>query len=267
MNKRKFISGLTVGLVLFILSCEQSDPVEKKATLIWSDEFDGTELNSEKWEVQLGDGSQYGIWAWGNNEKQYYKKENILIEEGKLKIKAVYEENNGYNYSSARIRSMDRGDFQYGRIEASIRMDNTPGLWHAFWMLPTSPSSSWPISGEIDIMEYVGNSPNQILNYVHFADVYENHLSKGEGYTISQDDKFHQYAIEWDENQIIWYRDSIETFKILRDDDELGPTWPFDSKFHILLNTAVGGNLGGEIDELAMKESKFMEVEYVRVYQ
>ena len=258
---------LYIGAGLLVaFSCKQSDPVIKQKELIWSDEFNSDELDGAKWEIMFGDGSQYGIWQWGNNEAQYYTKNNISIVDGKLKIKAVAEDIQGYEYSSARIRTQGKADFKYGRIEASIRMDDTPGLWHAFWMLPTDPVEGWPISGEIDIMEYIGNQPNQLLNYIHFADQLQTHQSIGYSTEIEQDDDFHVYAVEWNENEIKWFRDSIPTFAIERSNEKISDTWPFDAKFHLLLNTAVGGNLGGNIDKELMKTPRYMEVDYVRVY-
>lgn len=235
--------------------------------LVWADEFNGEQLDESKWEYQLGDGSQYGLWRWGNNEEQFYKKENVSVSNGKLLIKAVREDVGDYKFTSARIRSLNKGDFKYGRMEASIRMANTNGLWHAFWMLPSNPNEGWPISGEIDVMEYVGNTADQILNYIHFADVNDNHRSLGNSTFINYDNNFHQYAVEWDENQIVWFLDSAETFKVQRTNDVIAATWPFDAKFHLLLNTAVGGNLGGNIDVQGLQKPKFMEVDYVRVYQ
>ena len=90
-------------------------------------------------------------------------------------------------------------------------------------------------------MEYVGNSPDEILNTLHFADNFENHQYLGSQTPIMDDNQFHLYTIEWDENNIIWYFDKVETFRITRSDPSIVNTWPFDAEFHILLNTAVGG--------------------------
>lgn len=260
----------TILLSLFLLgfvSCKQSEPIKKDYKLIWSDEFDKSELDESKWEYQLGDGSEYGLWRWGNNEDQYYKKENASVVSGILRIKAVREDVNDYQFTSARIRTLEKLDFKYGKVEASIRMANTGGLWHAFWMLPSHPTKPWPISGEIDIMEYVGNSPNEILNTIHFADQFGNHRFIGDSEPIVLDNDFHLYAVEWDENKMVFYRDSVETYSIFRTNESVSNTWPFDAEFHLILNTAVGGNLGGTIDVQGLQRAKYMEVDYVRVYQ
>ena len=253
--------------VCLLASCAQKDPLPVVTNLVWSDEFDGNALDESKWEAMIGDGSAYGLWRWGNNEDQYYKKENAIVEDGVLKVKAMKESIAGYDYTSARLRSLNSGDFKYGRIEASIKMADTPGLWHAFWMLPSNPTESWPISGEIDIMEYVGNKSDQLLNTIHFADRFGTHDQIGESTPFVNDYGFHQYAVEWNENEITWFIDSVETYSVLRSNDRISNTWPFDAEFHLLLNTAIGGNLGGSFDPNGLLAPKYMEVDYVRVYQ
>jgi len=265
MHKIYWILLLT--LALGFGSCEQSDPPVKEFNLVWSDEFVGNALDEEKWEYQLGDGSAYGLWLWGNNEEQYYKEENVVVENGVLKITSKAEQVGNLDYTSGRIRSLNKADFKYGKIETSARMSDVAGLWHAFWMLPSNPSESWPVSGEIDIFEYIGNAPEEILNYIHFADPNGNHNQLGQSTPIPPDNLFHTYSIEWDENRIVWFRDGVETYAVLRTNSQISATWPFDSEFHILLNTAVGGNLGGTIDVNSMQSPQLMEVEYVRVYQ
>lgn len=252
---------------LLIFGCHQSDPVSTDYQLIWEDLFDGDELDLMKWEYQTGDGSAYGLWRWGNNEDQFYKKENAYLKNGFLRIKAIAEKEQNYNYTSARIRTKGLADFYHGKIEASIRMANTKGLWHAFWLLPSNPNESWPMSGEIDIMEYVGNSPNEILNTVHFADDFNNHKYIGGSSEFNNDNQFHKYGIEWDENKIIWFLDDKETYRILSSNPAISNNWPFNADFHLIFNTAVGGNLGGEIDSVSLVNPKFMEVDYVKVYQ
>lgn len=266
MMRKQFPLLLCIAGLLFA-ACEQSDPPAIEQVLVWSDEFEDTALDTSKWEIMLGDGSNYGLWRWGNNEDQYYTANNVSLSNGMLRIRAEADSIAGYGYTSARIRSLNSGDFKYGKVEASIRMDPTAGLWHAFWMLPSNPVDPWPISGEIDIMEYVGNQPNELLTTVHFADAFGNRNQLGSSQPFVNDNAFHLYAMEWDENKITWYQDSTEVYSVLRSNDQIGATWPFDAKFHVLLNTAVGGNLGGAIDVQAMQTPRYMDVEYVRVYQ
>ena len=148
-----------------------------------------------------------------------------------------------------------------------IRMDISAGLWHAFWMLPSNAAEPWPVSGELDIMEYVGNKPNEMFQTIHFADRFGNHQFIGEIFPFLTATGWHLYALEWDENKIVWYIDEEETYRIERTNDAVAETCPYDAKFHILLNTAVGGTLGGDVDDNALATPNFMEVDYVRVYQ
>ena len=258
---------LLILLAFTFFNCKQSDPIKTEFTLVWEDQFSGSEIDTDKWEFQIGDGANYGLWRWGNNEEQYYRKENARVSNGKLLIKAVAEEFENYQYTSARMRTKGKADFKYGKIEAMIRMADTQGLWHAFWLLPSNPSQNWPMSGEIDIMEYVGNSPQEILNTLHFADNFNNHQYIGTPTEFMDDNQFHLYGVEWDENKIVWYLDNEETFRVIRSNPSISNTWPFDAEFHILLNTAVGGNLGGTVDALSLSAPKYMEVDYVKVYQ
>ena len=216
---RTLINALIILFSLTLLNCKQSDPIETEYTLVWEDLFGGNAIDTiNNWEFQIGDGANYGLWRWGNNEDQYYRKENARVSNGKLLIKAVAEDYNGYSYTSARMRTKGKVDFKYGKIEAMIRMANTKGLWHAFWLLPSNPSQNWPMSGEIDIMEYVGNAPHEILNTLHFADNFDNHQYIGSATPFTEDNQFHLYSIEWDENKIIWYQAYIEKDKTVYPD-------------------------------------------------
>ena len=125
-------------------------------TLVWSDEFNGTSLDPQTWFFETGDGSQYGIPGWGNNELQYYQPNNAQIVDGMLVIEAREQTVGSFNYTSARINTRDRFAFRHGRIEARMRLPGGQGLWPAFWLLPQdSPYGGWAASGEIDVMEAV----------------------------------------------------------------------------------------------------------------
>ena len=138
-------------------------------TLLWSDEFDGTALDETKWTPMLGDGCDLGICGWGNNEWQSYtdSADNIEVSDGTLKIRATQ---NGDTYASARLRSIDKADFDMSkpsRIEARIKVPkNSQGLWPAFWMMPSLVEmNTWPKGGEIDIMEFIGREPNMVRTH------------------------------------------------------------------------------------------------------
>ena len=241
-------------------------------TLVWSDEFDASQLDPEAWFFETGDGSQYGIPGWGNNELQWYLPDNARLENGKLVITAKAEPSNGYAYTSARINTRDRFAFRYGRIEASIKLPAGQGLWPAFWMLPQdSVYGTWAASGEIDIVEAVNadaSGGDRIYGTIHYGGQWPNNLMSGNHYDVATSitDEFHEYALEWDTSEIRWYVDDI-----LYSTQDLWSTTaaafpaPFDEPFHILLNVAVGGNFPGSPDGSTVFPTE-MEVDYVRVY-
>ncbi len=236
-------------------------------TIVWADEFDGTALDVNKWSYQLGDGCAEGICGWGNNELQYYQESNVTVSNGQLHITAKKQRVQSKSYTSGRVRSINKGDWTYGRFEARIKLPAGKGLWPAFWMLPTDETyGTWPKSGEIDIMEFVAAQPDQVLGTIHYGDAYPNNQNQGAHFDLNSGsfaDAFHNFAIEWEPGVIRWFVDDI--LYLTKTTQDLAPyNWPFDQRFHFLLNVAVGGNLGGPVDDAIFP--KTMDVDYVRVY-
>lgn len=234
-------------------------------TLVWNDEFDKQYLDLTKWEYEVnGDGG-------GNNELQFYtaSPNNSYIENGKLVIKAIKETYQNREYTSARIRSKNKGDWMYGRIEVSAKIPKGVGTWPAIWMLSTDWSyGGWPESGEIDIMEHVGYDQNVIHGSIH-TKAYNHTIGtqKSSKLTIpTATTDFHKYAIEWFDDHIDFYIDQIKYFTF-NNENNGWQYWPFDKRFHLILNIAVGGNWGGVygVDPKAFPAT--MEIEYVRVYK
>jgi beta-glucanase (GH16 family) len=234
-------------------------------TPVWADEFntDG-KPDTTKWGYDTG-GS-----GWGNNELQYYTAgPNVNIRNGMLAIEARKETMGDKNYTSTRMVSKNKGDFLYGRFEASAKLPKGRGLWPAIWMLPTDWAyGGWPQSGEIDIMEQVGFDPEKIHISVH-TEAY-NHI-KGTQKTAttilpSATDSFHLYRVDWTPEDIKGYIDDKLIFSFANEHKTFAE-WPFDKKFHWLLNIAVGGNWGGMqgVDETIFPAK--MEIDYVRVYK
>ncbi|MCC5822510.1 MAG: family 16 glycosylhydrolase [Phycisphaerales bacterium] len=245
-------------------------------TLYWADEFEGNQLNPEYWEAQIGTGSAYGLPpGWGNNELQYYTNfpENVSVSDGKLTITARRQNFAGHQYTSARIRTLNKVDFKWGRVEARMKIPGTSGVWPAFWMLPTnSPYGGWAAGGEIDIMESV-NQANRVHGTIHFGGNWPNNTSIGGSINTGTDysQGFHEYAIEWEPNQIRWYLDGqlyyTANFNQWFSSNGGGnPRAPFDNTFHLLLNVAVGGDWPGSPNASA-QYPQTLEVEYVRVYR
>ncbi len=231
--------------------------------LVWHDEFDGKTINSANWTYDLGGG------GWGNGEAQYYtnRSENARVENGLLIIEARQEKYEGSYYTSARLKTQGLQAFQYGRIEARLKVPAGAGLWPAFWMLGDNFSTvGWPDCGEIDIMEYVGREPDLIMGTLH-GPGYSGALGLGQwnrqSYPIADD--FHTYAVEWKEGQVDWYYDGVKYFTVTRAD--VGDRqWVFDHPFFIILNLAIGGSLGGTIGLQTAFPAQY-QVDYVRVYR
>jgi beta-glucanase (GH16 family) len=235
--------------------------------LVWSDEFDYSGLpDSSKWSYDVGG------QGWGNNEKQYYTEadaENVKVENGVLEITARKEKMDDNLYTSARLVTKNKGDWKYGKIEVKAKLPKGRGLWPAIWMLPTDwEYGGWPDSGEIDIMEHVGYEPDSIYQTVHTKS-FNHTLGTQVGnaaYVGDVYNQFHTYSIIWNVGQIDFYIDGENHFTFLnsgRGFDE----WPFDKRFHLILNTAVGGNWGGQkgIDDSVFPAT--FVIDYVRVYQ
>ncbi|WP_421889227.1 family 16 glycosylhydrolase [Marinoscillum sp.] len=235
--------------------------------VVWGDEFSGSSLDVTKWNYQIGDGCAEGICGWGNNELQSYQEANVGVSNGTLKITAKKERIRGSQYTSGRINSKGKGDFTYGRFEASVKLPYGDGLWPAFWMLSTNePYGGWPQSGEIDIMEFTASNPTNVYGTIHYGDPYPNNQYQGNDFDIFEGafpDAFHEFAIEWEPNEIRWYIDGI-LYSTKTSADVSPYNWPFDHDFHFLLNVAVGGNLGGPVNNGMLPAT--MEVDYVRVY-
>ena len=248
-------------------------------SLIWSDEFDTTSLDETNWNYQYGDGSVYGIPGWGNQEQEYYKKENISLQDGNLIITAKKESSNGYSYTSGRITTSGKVFTKYGKIEARIALPAIQGMWPAFWMLPESryENQGWPHSGEIDIMEAKGRLPNVTSGALHYANdnnshtyLTANNVFKLNNYTNIED--YHVYGISWSEEKITWYCDDVEFMTVNQSQWHTAAyvqkdASPFNQNFHILLNLAVGGHFDNYVLPPDTFSSAEMRVDYVRIYQ
>jgi beta-glucanase (GH16 family) len=245
-------------------------PVDKnwqfESTPVWSDEFNYSGApDPAKWDYDIG-GS-----GWGNNELEYYTNStnNAMVANGKLSITARQEVVGGMNYTSARLVTRNKGDFLYGRIEVSAKLPAGRGTWPAIWMLPTDWSyGPWPKSGEIDIMEHVGYDPSNVLSSIH-TDAYNHVLGtqKSGGATVPGAlTGFHKYRLDWTPYAVRAYYDDQLVFTFVNEGRGYS-TWPFDKRFHLLLNLAIGGNWGGAqgVDTTIFPVA--MEVDYVRVYK
>ena len=226
--------------------------------LIWAEEFetDGAPCTGI-WNYDLG-GS-----GWGNEEAQFYtnRPENIIIEDGLLKITAIAESYEGSNYTSSRIQSKDKFDFKYGRIEARAKLPEGGGTWPAIWMLGSNLSEvSWPNCGEIDILEHKGNNQDRVYGSLHFPG---NSGGNSVGSSVSVPNlssEFHLYEVQWTASAIKFLVDGQEYYNFSNNTNV-----PFNQDFFLILNVAMGGTFGGAIDPSF--EQSTMEIDYIRVYQ
>ncbi len=287
MVKRICILVLIVFVSLVIAACERGDYDNRSLVPdecahlgnigdwqpVWCDEFEEDGLpDPDRW------GYDVGGHGWGNQELQYYTDadpNNAFIEDGILHIRALRTSQGGNDYTSARLVSKWRGDWEYGRIQVKARMPSGRGVWPAIWMLPTENRyGGWPKSGEIDIMEYVGYNPGLIHGTIH-TDEYNHMHGTQIGYSKevpTAEDEFHVYEMIWEPRRIELFIDG-ERFAIFgynpltNIDVENYAAWPFDQPFHLILNLAIGGTWGGAqgVDDSIFPQ--MMEVKYVRVFQ
>jgi|TARA_B110000495_G_scaffold191058_1_gene193823 beta-glucanase (GH16 family) len=278
---QKLINQFIIFTLLFTVGCNSQSnsdvPIEKDPWLkegwdiFWHDEFDGVSLDMNKWSHEIGG------HGFGNNELQYYtdNTSNSFVNDGMLHIRAKFEpagigsSNNLRNYSSARLRTVGKGDWQYVRIDVRAKIALGQGIWPAIWMLPSDwIYGGWPKSGEIDIMEHVGKDEGRIHGSVHTESY--NHMigTQRTNTKLIADVKnlFHIYSIEWYEDKIDFFIDDSLHFTFKNDNKSDYKTWPFNERFHLLLNVAVGGNWPGPPDNTTVFPQD-MQVDYVRVYK
>ncbi len=270
MNHKHLLFPAVIAFVISLLfmpaGCHRNSG---DYVLVWQDEFDYSGLpDSNRWSFDTAGNAR----GWGNKEAQYYtanRLENAMVKDGKLFITARKEEYAGHKYTSARLRTKGKGDWLYGKIAVRAKLPDGRGLWPAIWMLPTDwVYGGWPASGEIDIMENVGFDPDTIHAAIH-TKAY-NHITGTQKHgKISIPDNrtaFHVYSVEWDTARITVFVDDTPYFTY-RKEGQGYEVWPFDRRFHLLLNVAVGGTWGGKygIDDAIFPQS--MVIDWVRVYR
>lgn len=246
---------------------------ERHYELVWSDEFDGTELNMDNWSIEVnGSGG-------GNNELQYYtdRADNIRVEDGLLTIEAKKETYLNQEYTSGRIKTAEKQEFQYGKVEVRLKVPAGTGTWPAFWMLGNE--GSWPECGEIDIMEHVGYEPyifHTALHTLNKNGMNGQNFSAKQTLTDSVANDFHIITMEWVENETSGY-DRIHIYVDGVKTTSFGETaqlqasgdWPFNKPFYFIVNLAIGGSWGGVrgVDDTIFEQEVLYQLDYVRVYQ
>ncbi len=248
-------------LLLFSLAFLGCQATKQERELIWEDNFDGTELNESFWNFEIGDGCPN--CGWGNNERQLYSKENHTIKDGYLVISAKKD---GNHYSSTRITTKGKKEFQYGYIEARAKLPIGHGIWPAIWMLGGNISTvGWPKCGEIDILEYVGREPQMVFTSLHTQDSHGNTINTKKTKFENIEEGFHVFGADWTKDKIDFYVDGnlVYTFAPENKNED---TWPFDQPFYLLINMAIGGNFGGpEVDDTIFPQE--FVIDYIKIYK
>ena len=256
-----------------VIGCKEDEKTDEIVVpsgykLVWNDEFNYTGLpDDEKWSYDTGS------HGWGNQELQNYladTEETARVDGGNLIITAfILERDSRKEYLSSRMVSREKGDWLYGRIDVRAKMPRGTGTWPAIWMLPTDwEYGGWPRSGEIDIMEHVGYDHGNVHGTVH-TESFNHSIGTQRGGAVSVptvSDDFHVYSVIWDADKIGFLVDDKVYYTFTN--TGRGPAdWPFDKRFHLILNIAVGGTWGGAqgVDDSIFPTT--MEVDYVRVFQ
>ena len=263
------------GFIVDERGCEIKNQFDNNYLLVWHDEFDyDGKLDQDKWHHQIippNNGS------WWNNEVQHYTNniKNSFVSDGTMKIVAIKEnytvDNSTKNYTSARLNS--KFGFKYGRVDVRAKLPSTRGTWPAIWTLGTNinevgnyfgdseGSIGWPKCGEIDIMEQNGWNKNELIGHFHYANPQGQYTNYGNVTSISNTSgQYHIYSLEWTDKIIRILVDNKEFVSLTNDGNV-----PYDNRHYLLLNIAIGGNLGGDIDPSFSQDR--MEVDYVRVFQ
>lgn len=254
--------------VLNIPDTGYSTPTEYEGwKKIWCDEFDAEQLDENFWTYEIGNGD----WGWGNNELEFYRKENTSIVDGNLIIEAKEESFNGFNYTSSRIITKDKFEFKFGRVDIRAVLPEGQGIWPALWMLGENISQvGWPKCGEIDIMELVGHKPSDVHATVHYADPNGDRIMRGSSTKLAEGQKFseefHVFSIIWQEDGIEFFLDDIKYHEVSRASLGGQNPYPFNDPFFFIFNVAVGGEWPGSPDGTTIFP-QFMVVDYIRVFQ
>lgn len=272
MKKIILYSFLIISSFMIVTSCKTKAPKIEGYNLLWHDEFDSNKLDEEIWNKELRHP------GWTNHEMQAYtaEPENIYLKDGKLVLRALKFplDTGGAYYTSGKVQTSNKKDFTYGKVQVRAKVPKGQGLWPAIWMMPTKEVyGSWPLSGEIDIMEILGNEPNKTYGTIHYGSP---HGQKQGSYILKNgdfSDDFHVFEIEWEPGIIRWLVDGEifysegNWFSRSRAGADFSYPAPFDQDFFVQLNLAVGGDWPGKPDDSTDFENAKFEIDYVRVYQ
>jgi beta-glucanase (GH16 family) len=268
VRERHLHLSLPAAVILLALSAGALFAAPASWKLVWSDEFNGTAIDTNHWTFDTGNHN-----GFGNHELEYYttQPENLYVRDGLLHIVARKELSHGFAYTSGRVKTEGLFSRKYGRFEFRARAPYGPGFWPALWLMPDhSPYGRWPNCGEVDIMENKGTNPAVVQGTIHYAGANGRHLQSTGFYnfpTQNNATNFHTYALQWTTNSIQWFVDDhlYETQTKWSTFAAPYPA-PFNQPFYIIMNLAVGGDFSGNPD-ITTRFPGELQVDYVRVYE
>ncbi|HEX8270836.1 MAG TPA: glycoside hydrolase family 16 protein [Flavobacterium sp.] len=247
--------------ILLLLIANFTFAQATKRKLVWEEDFSGKALDESAWNYELGDGCPN--CGWGNNERQLYTKDNHEVKDGNLVITAKKD---GDKYTSTRITTKGKKEFQYGRFEARAKLPVGHGIWPAFWMLGSNISKvGWPKCGEIDILEYVGREPDMVFTSLHTQASHGNTINTKKTQFEDIEEGFHVYAADWSKDKIDFFVDDKLVYTFAPENKPVD-VWPFNQPFYMILNVAIGGNFGGPDVNDEILPQQFI-IDYIRVYE
>ena len=265
---RIVLASLMLSLCLPVIAQAAAFGPPTGYKVVWADEFDGDGLpDPTRWDYD----THRNKMGWYNNERQYYsgpRAENAVVKGGRLIITARLETMSsaadwgGQRYTSTRLFTRGKADWTYGFFEIRAKLPCGKGTWPAIWTLGSK--GRWPDDGELDIMEHVGSEPERVTSAIHTSAGHGGHAVFAGARVPTACGEFHRYQMHWTANEVIF---GIDGFVHLRYPklDAGARAWPFDAPQYLLLNIAIGGDLGGEVDDGIFPVA--MEIDYVRVYQ
>lgn len=248
---------LIIISLITLFSCQQ----KKQENSVFFDDFNAHNLDLSRWNYELGNGCP-NLCGWGNNERQFYTKDNISLKDGNLVITATKDST---KYYSGRITTKGKVEFKYGTLEVKAKLPQGHGLWPAIWMLGSDISEvGWPACGEIDVMEYVGKTANEIHTTLHTPDSYGQSINTNIETIDNIEEGFHVYKTHWSEDAIQFYIDNqlVYTYS---PEEKNEKNYTFNKPFFIILNMAIGGSFGGPDVDDSIFPQEFI-IDYVKVY-
>lgn len=249
---------LIIISLITIFSCKE----EKQENIVFFEDFNAENLDETHWNYELGDGCP-NLCGWGNNERQLYTKDNVVLKDGNLIITATKDST---KYYSGRITTKDKVQFTYGTVEVKAKLPQGHGLWPAIWMLGTDISEvGWPACGEIDIMEYVGKTPHEIHTTLHTPASFGQSVNTNIETIETIEEGFHVYKINWSKEAIKFYIDDQLVYSFSPEEKDEN-NYPFNKPFYIILNMAIGGTFGGPDVDNSIFPQEFI-IDYLKIYQ